>query len=104
MLKDKEIFMKRMVGAGFALALVSTLLMSNGCDEVEELQNCQTVCEAKQECLSSNYDVDACVDDCESRSDDDEDFRRSVDVCQACIDERACAEQPVCFDDCPILP
>jgi len=78
-------------------------LLVGGCDEAEELIDCRQICEAKQDCVDDSYDVDACTTDCEDRSDRDEDFRRDAHECEACIDDRACAEQSACFDTCPIL-
>lgn len=74
-----------------------------GCGEAEELVDCAQICQAKKDCVDDAYDVSACTDDCEDRSDRDEDFRRDANECEACIEDRACAEQIECFGTCPIL-
>ena len=78
-------------------------LLVGGCGEAEEFLDCRQLCEAKQDCVDDSYDVGGCTADCEDRSDRDEDFRQKAHECEACIDDRACAEQAACFDTCPIL-
>jgi hypothetical protein len=74
-----------------------------GCNEAEKIIDCQQLCQNKQDCVNSDYDVEACRNDCEHRSDTDESFRDSAHVCEACLDNKACAEQKACFLDCPLL-
>lgn len=78
-------------------------LLLGGCDEAEELIDCAQICQAKRDCVDDSYDVDGCTDRCETQSDLDEDYRREAHECEACIDDRACAEQVTCFDNCPKL-
>lgn len=98
-----KIIMRRTAAIALALGFSSALL--NGCDEVEELLDCRQICESQEECVSDEYDVGACVDRCESRSDQDDNYRDSARLCEACIEDRACAEQQTdCTQYCaPVL-
>ena len=78
-------------------------LLVGGCGEAEELIDCSQICEAKKVCVDNSFDVNACTSRCETESDNDEDYRREAHECEACIDDRACAEQVACFDNCPRL-
>lgn len=91
-------------GIPILLVIVCPVLALSGCGEAEELIDCVQICESKQDCVNDSYDVQACTDECEERSDSDEDYRHAAHECEACIDDRACAEQAACFDTCPILP
>lgn len=86
-----------------ALSALPLTAFGLGCGEAEELIDCQEICENKQDCVDSDYDVSACRDNCEDRSDEDEAFRDAAHQCEACLDNKACAEQAACFADCPIL-
>lgn len=86
-----------------ALSALSLTAFSLGCGEAEELIDCQAICENKKDCVDRDYDVTACRDECEDRSDEDESFRDAAHQCEACLDNRACAEQSECLDECPIL-
>lgn len=81
--------------------LVSALILAN-CEEAEELADCQEVCQSQKDCVDDNFDVGACRSDCEDRSDNDRAYRDEIAACEACIDDRACAEQAVCLQTCPI--
>lgn len=82
-------------------AALSLLLW--GCGEAEELIDCAQICQAQKDCVDGSYDVEGCTNRCETESDRDEDYRREAHECEACIDDRACAEQAACFDNCPGL-
>jgi hypothetical protein len=86
-----KITMKRTAAIAIALGLSSVFL--NGCEEAEELLDCRQICVAQQDCVNDEYDVGACTDRCESQSDKDDDYRDRARLCEACIEDRACAEQ-----------
>lgn len=98
-----KIIVKRTAAIALALGLSSVFL--NGCDEAEELLDCRQICESQEECVADEYDVGACTDRCESRSDQDEDYRDTARLCEACIEDRACNEQQAeCTQYCaPLL-
>ena len=86
-----KIIMKRTAVIALTLGFSSVLL--NGCDEAEELLDCRQICESQQDCVNDNYDVGACTDRCESQSDQSDDYRDRARLCEACLEDRACAEQ-----------
>ncbi|AKT40140.1 hypothetical protein [Chondromyces crocatus] len=89
--------------AGLAFLSITALFTAAGCEDAEELVNCQQVCANYQDCVDSDYDVENCRNDCETKSDNDKDYASDVRVCEACLDGKACAEQVACFGSCPIL-
>jgi len=91
-----------MLFAALSLPLAGLALFP-GCGEAEKIIDCQQICQNKKDCVNSDYDVTACRQDCEHRSDTSESFRSDAHVCEACLDNKACAEQIKCFLDCPIL-
>ena len=88
-----------------AAALFSLMagICSIGCGELDELADCQDICDDYQDCADSKYDVSKCRSDCESRSDKDEDFKSEVNTCSACTDGKSCSEKLKCSGDCPFL-
>lgn len=81
----------------FAILVALAMLMA-GC--ANRLQ-CQSICDKYQECFSSEYDTKSCVNSCVDKSKDDEDFSRRVEMCEVCIDDRACSESAFgCATDC----
>jgi hypothetical protein len=82
---------------------VAALALMPGCSEAEKIIDCQQICQNKQDCVNNDYNVSACRQDCERRTDTDESFRDAAHVCEACLDNKACAEQKACFLDCPVL-
>ncbi|EYF02601.1 Hypothetical protein CAP_6712 [Chondromyces apiculatus DSM 436] len=90
---------------GFALLSMSIFagLFAGGCDDVDELVNCQEICQNYADCVDSEYDVEGCRNECETKSDNDKDYASDANVCEACLDGKACAEQIECFDDCPVI-
>lgn len=90
-----------MLFAALSLSAAGLALMP-GCGEAEKLIDCQNICQNKQKCVDSEYDVTACRNDCQARS-NEESFRSKAHVCEACLDNKACAEQISCFTDCPLL-
>ncbi len=86
---------------------LAILTVFPGCSDVKEsvMQtiDCQKLCANRQECVEENYDVSACRTDCEAKSKSDQEFQDDAHVCQACIENKACAEQIKCFTSCPLL-
>jgi len=63
-----------------------------GCDDADEAFDCLAVCDRYSECVTDDYDVEACADRCETNADDDQAFADKADACESCIDDRSCAE------------
>lgn len=84
--------------------LVLGWLVVGSCAVVQKVDNvidCQGICDRYRSCFDSDYDVAACASRCRSHSSDDSDFRRKADVCNACISERSCTAATFkCAADC----
>ena len=74
------------------------------CSVVQKVDNvidCQGICDRYKSCFDSTYDVSACASNCRAKSSEDPDFRRKADVCNACITERSCTAATFkCATDC----
>jgi hypothetical protein len=57
----------------------------------DKLFDCQSVCSRFQSCFDSTYDVAACRMRCTDNAGREVEYRRRVDDCEACIDDRSCA-------------
>ena len=90
---------------GLGLGLVLAAVVSGGCSEaVDELTNrvdCHDVCQRYADCFNAEYDVDGCVDRCESDADSSEDREARLETCDNCIDDRSCTSATFsCADKC----
>ena len=76
-----------------ALCLSMTLV---GCKS-----DCRASCEKKQECVSSNLNVEQCAQTCEQKAKEDKDFSSQAQECSQCVKSRTCSETlKQCWDDC----
>ena len=83
----------RMVTLVAALGLAMVLA---GCRS-----NCRISCEAYQECVAADLDVDGCTDTCGEKSEDDEDFEDRAADCAECVENKTCSEATSrCWDEC----
>src|SRR5262245_20126083 len=87
----KTIMKRTAAAAALALGLASATL--NGCGEAQELLDRAQMCQAQQDCVDDGFDVNACTDRCERRSDQDQNYLNSARLCDECIENRACAQQ-----------
>ena len=58
--------------------------------ETDELIDCAQICHDYDQCVDTDLDVSDCTATCETRSDEDEAYRRKANACEACIDDKAC--------------
>jgi hypothetical protein len=80
---------------------MSLALSCGVAEKVENKIDCTQVCNRYKDCVDSDYDVDSCVDSCESETNADEDQEQRLEECQVCIDERSCGEAVFnCTADC----
>ena len=71
--------------------LAGTLIGSAGCvDAIDRILNCQSICSRYADCFDEDYDVGACRDRCDDKASHSSDFDHTVDMCDACIDDRSC--------------
>lgn len=65
---------------------------SVGCNAVDRAADCQQICSRYRDCVGpSSYDVGSCASRCRDNAANSDAYDRSVDVCQACIDNRPCS-------------
>lgn len=78
-----------------------TLLGCGVAEEVESQLDCQDICDRYAECYDSDYDVDECRSDCEQEVDEDSEYLEKIDACDACLEDKSCAEGTFsCTDEC----
>lgn len=73
------------------LLMPALLLFSLSCGAVDTVLDCGAICSRYSSCFDSAYDIGGCESRCRAKSNDDVNYRRRADQCNACIDERACA-------------
>jgi hypothetical protein len=76
------------------LPLIWVYFVTAACDVTESISNsitCGDVCERYRDCFDENYDVDGCVDECESEASANEDQEARLEACDECIDDESCA-------------
>ncbi len=73
-------------------ALVGAGLMAvTACRPVDAALDCNTVCTRYKDCFDGDYNVENCATRCRNSAESDTEFYRSLDTCEACITDRACA-------------
>ncbi len=81
--------------------LAALVLAGASCLAFDNAVDCQKVCSTYSDCFDSSYDVEACQETCVEDSRDDEDYRRQVNICEACIEGTDCVQGVFeCGSDC----
>jgi hypothetical protein len=81
--------------------VVSALFGAMGCRPIDAAFDCNTICTRYKDCFDGSYDVESCADRCRASAQADDEFYRSVDTCEACMTDRACAGATFsCGGDC----
>jgi hypothetical protein len=63
--------------------------------------DCRVACEKKQECMSSNLNVEQCAQTCGQKAKEDQEFAKQAQACSQCVKDRACSEtMKQCLDEC----
>ena len=62
------------------------------CESVDNAIDCGQVCTTYSDCFDSEYDVEACTDDCEAEASEDDDFENKLESCESCIEDQSCTE------------
>ena len=92
--------MQRLLIAVLAAGFVG-IIGCSAADEVDNAVDCQSICDRYKSCFDSDYDVGACAERCRDNSNEDKDFQRKANVCNACIDDRSCSSATFgCATDC----
>lgn len=94
---------------GFLFVPCFLFIGLGACGEAEELYNCAKLCETYGDCaeeLGAEADEIACIDQCETKADQDEGFAQAADRCSACLDAvDTCTENFPCVTECTdVLP
>jgi hypothetical protein len=92
----KKILMSLVASGSLLFAAASF----TACGEADEAIDCAKICNKYAECVEEDYDETACIERCETKADEDENFAEATDDCESCIDERSCGESWVCIDEC----
>jgi hypothetical protein len=92
--------MKFVIAALFSLPLALTM-SSTGCDSVDRIYDCTSICNKYKDCADANYDVAECSSECQDNAADSESFEDKADDCQACVDDRSCVGAAFnCANEC----
>lgn len=98
--------MKNTILVGLMGLISAALMLTAGvglssCGEAEELVDCQRICSRYASCFDEDYDVGACRDRCETKSDEESGFESKADACESCIDDRSCSAATfACTTEC----
>lgn len=73
-------------------ALSSTLLFGAavGCSDIDNSADCNRICDRYRSCFDSSYNTSTCYDRCQARGTSNDEDRRRVDTCAACINGLSC--------------
>lgn len=93
--------MKLVSQIGRVLVVACAFLTLGGCQPIDAAFDCNTICTRYKDCFDGSYDVAACANRCRSKAAATPNYYRSVDTCEACITNRACASATFsCGGDC----
>lgn len=93
--------MKQTLLFTFVAVLVSSLqACGDAAQEADELIDCAQICRDYDQCVDTGLDVSDCTSKCETRSDEDEAYRRKANACESCVDDKACLESFPCLAEC----
>ena len=72
----------------FLAFLTFLALQLAGCGDVENVIDCNDICEDAEDCFGEDFDRSDCIDACEDQPDSE------IDECDACLDSEGmgCAE------------
>lgn len=84
-----------------AIAVASAVLMLGACQPIDAAFDCDTICTRYKDCFDGSYNVETCASRCRANAKSTNDFYNTVNRCEACIDDRACASATFsCGSDC----
>lgn len=85
---------------GSILATAGVILVTYGCDELEESLDCVDICRQIHGCVDSKLDEDRCETSCHSKIDQDVALRDRATDCRDCMAYRTCAQVSSDCSDC----
>ena len=82
-------------------AAIGAVALFGGCQPIDAALDCNTICKRYKDCYNGSYDVSACADRCRASARTNKDLANSINRCEACINDRACASATFnCGADC----
>jgi len=88
-----------------SIAFGLLLLVAGACGKddpitaIDRATDCSDICDKYKECISGDYDVDACEDRCTDMVTEQKTDR--IDDCQECIDAKSCTNSVFnCTSEC----
>lgn len=83
------------------IAVAAAVLSLGACQPIDAAFDCDTICTRYKDCFDGSYNVETCASRCRANAKASNDFYHTVDKCEACIDDRACASATFsCNSDC----
>lgn len=83
------------------LSLLLGVGLLAGCSAFDAKLDCDNICDRYRSCYDTNYNVSGCSDRCQDRANNEDDYDRRVDICDACIDGVSCGQATFeCAADC----
>ena len=71
------------------LTLLSMLLLA-GCRVFDSAADCRDICKRYKDCFDQNYGTQSCEERCRDNANNDSQYYKKVDNCDACIDNNTC--------------
>lgn len=90
----------------YGTLILSAVILVPACAEDSEAGrtvDCAQICSAYSECIT-DIDVSSCTNECEDKADANSAYQRSASDCEACLEDKACAESESCWASCPAMP
>lgn len=73
-----------------ALAGAFAATAAQGCSDIDNSIDCNHICDRYQSCFDTNYNTSGCYSRCQSRGTSNDEDRRLIDTCAACINGLSC--------------
>src|SRR5688500_17158477 len=83
--------------------LASGCLLGPAIDELDNAADCNTICNEHRSCGDGSEPLVACVERCEDRSDDSDEFMERVDACESCLGDNDCDIAGKCERSCALV-
>ena len=96
---------------GAALSAMVTFTGISGCEDddddtvavVATGANCSNVCNRYRACFNASYDVNACINQCQTSLNNRTIVSTDVEDCRECVGENVCAPAYTCADACDLV-
>lgn len=89
--------MRSIVFASLTVSVMSTCAVVQ---KIDSAIDCNGICERYASCFDKGYDVSACASRCRASASAKPEFRRTADMCNACLTDRSCVSSFACVSEC----